>query len=260
MQQYRLRSATPTQQAYRFLSVSFLAFISAVGLAQQSTPDPALTEQVKNVLEKNPEIVYDALVSYQKQQEAKKIQAVKKYMNDNTKSLFFDKADGVLGNPKAKTTLLIINDYGCGYCKKSRLIIDEIVKDNKDLRIVIKQLPVLGPGSVYAAKAATLAQKKKKFTVFDSKLSSMERPITEEKVKKAMQQSGLDPKEIDAQKQSLEAVINSNYVHAQKLMIRGTPALIIYSPPTSQAEFIDNVIDKKAIEEKIKEHQDQMSS
>ena len=260
MKQNWLRQPIPAQQAYRFLSVSFLAFISAVGLAQQGTTDPVLTEQVKNVLEKNPEIVYDALVSYQKQQEAKKTQAVEKYMIDNAKSLFFDEDDGVLGNPKAKTTLLIINDYGCGYCKKSRMIIDEIVKDNKDLRIVIKQLPVLGPGSVYAAKAATLAHKKKRFTVFDSKLSSMERPITEAKVKKAMQQSGLDPKELDAQKQSLEAVINNNYIHAQKLMIRGTPALIIFSPPTGQAEFIDNVIDKKAIEVKIEEYQDRTSS
>ena len=260
MKQYRSIETTTVQKTYRILVMSFLSFVSAVSLAQQQTTAPALTEQVKNVLEKNPEIVYNALVNYLKQKEAEKIQAVQKYMNDNAKSLFFDKDDGVLGNPNAKTTLLVINDYGCNYCKKSRMIIDEILKDNKDLRIVIKQLPVLGPGSVYAAKAATLAKKNKKFSVFDSKLSSMERPITEEKVKKAMQQSGLDPKEIDAQKQALEAVINNNYVHAQKLMVRGTPTLIIFSPPISQAEFIDDVVDKKAIEAKIKEHQDQISS
>ena len=177
-------------------------------------------------------------------------------MQDNSNSLFFDLDDGVLGNPKAKTTLLIINDYGCAYCKKSRSIINEIVKDNKDLRIVIKQLPVLGPGSVYAAKAATLANKQSKFTVFDNSLSRMERPITEEKVKVAMQKNGLNPKEIAAQKKSLDSVIKKNYDLAQKLMIRGTPALIVFSSNSGQAEFINNVVDKKAIEAKIKEYQD----
>ena len=71
---------------------------------------------------------------------------------------------------------------------KARLIIDDVIKSNDDVRVVIKQLPILGPESKYAAKAATLAQQKNKFDLFDAKYA-LTKPITTEKVNTALKQN-----------------------------------------------------------------------
>lgn len=219
------------------------------------TVNPATTEEVKKVLQQNPEIVYDALVAYQKQQAEAKQADIKKYLTTNARALFYSKNDGVIGNPQGKVSLLILNDYRCGYCSKARLIIDEVIKNNSDVRVVIKQLPILGPESKYAAKAATMAQQKNKFDVFDQKLSGLTKPITTEKVNTALAQSGLKQKDLTAQADSLDAVIRENYVHAQNLAVQGTPVLIIANSNLTKVEFIDNVLDQKAIEVKIQEYQ-----
>ena len=226
-------------------------------LASSSAPaekvDSVTTEQVKKVLQQNPEIVYDALVAYQKQQAEAKQAEIKKYLTANARTLFYSKNDGVIGNPQGKVSLLILNDYRCGYCSKARLIIDEVVKNNSDVRVVIKQLPILGPESKYAAKAATMAQQKNKFDVFDQKLSGLTKPITTEKVNTALVQSGLKQKDMATQSDSLDAVIRENYLHAQNLAVQGTPVLIIANSNLTKVEFIDNVLDQKAIEVKIQE-------
>ena len=220
-----------------------------------SAADSAVAEQVKQVLQENPQIVYDALVAYQKQQAEAKKAETQQYLTSNARKLFYSKNDGVIGNPQGKVSLLIMNDYRCGYCSKARVIIDDVIKNNSDVRVVMKQLPILGPESKYAAKAATLAQQKNKFDAFDEKLKNQTRPITMEKVNTALRQSGLKEKDITAQNDALDAVIRDNYQHAQGLAVQGTPVLIIANSNLTQVEFIENVLDQKAIEAKIKEYQ-----
>ena len=220
----------------------------------QTPHDTKLTEeQVKKAIENNPEIVYNALVKYQKKQAEEKQKSVQKYLSSNARKLFYDKSDGVIGNPQGKTSLLILNDYRCGYCSKARAMIDEVIKENDDLRVVIKQLPILGPESKYAAKAATVAQKKNLFTTFDAKLLALEKPITTEKVNTAMQQSGLKVKELQAQKESLDSVIRETYIHAQNLAIQGTPVLIAANSNLTKVVFVENTLNKDAILATLKE-------
>ena len=193
------------------------------------------------------------LAKYQKKQVEAKKESVQKYLSTNARKLFYSANDGVVGNPQGKTSLLILSDYRCGYCSKARAILDEVIKENDDLRVVVKQLPILGPESKYAAKAATLAQQKNLFTTFDSKLSALEKPITVEKVNTAMRQSGLKEKDITAQKDNLDAVIRETYVHAQNLAVQGAPVLIVANSNLTKVEFIENTMDKKAIQAKLKE-------
>ena len=255
----RLARRTRLLSHYKTLAVSFLALTSLHSYAgswfssEKSTVSPATEQQVKSVIENNPEIVYNALVKYQKKQVEAKKESVQKYLSTNARKLFYSPNDGVVGNPQGKTSLLILSDYRCGYCSKARAILDEVIKENDDLRVVVKQLPILGPESKYAAKAATLAQQKNLFTTFDSKLSALEKPITVEKVNTAMRQSGLKEKDITAQKDNLDAVIRETYVHAQNLAVQGAPVLIVANSNLTKVEFIENTMDKKAIQAKLKE-------
>lgn len=240
---------------FLFSSVS----ISAAGwFSSSSTAADALeisTEQVKKVLKEHPELVYDALVDYQKKQAETKKQDIQKYLHANSRKLFYDKNDGVLGNPSGKTSILVLNDYRCGFCTKARAIIDEVAKKNSDLRVVIKQLPILGPESKYAAKAATLAQQKNRFESFNAKLSHQDKPLTIEKVNAVIKQSGIKEADMKTNDDALDAVIRENYVHAQNLAVQGTPVVIIANSNLTKVEFIENVLDQKAIEAKVKEYQ-----
>lgn len=224
--------------------------------ATSSTQANAVTtEQVKQILEQHPEIVYNALISYQKKQAEEKKKAVQTYLHSNARKLFYSKNDGVLGNPSGKTSILIINDYRCGFCSKARTVIDEVVKTNGDVRIVVKQLPILGPDSRYAAQAATYAQQKNKFETFDTNLTSQEKPLTKEKVNMALKQSGLKEADLSAQNASVDAVLQENWQHATGLAVQGTPVVIIANSNLTKVEIIDNVLDQKAVAAKVKEYQ-----
>jgi protein-disulfide isomerase len=248
---------------HRAAAMGFVLFMTSTvaqagWFSSASSPDnvnPITAEQVKKVLEQNPQYVYDALVAYQKQQAEAKQLDIQKYLTTHARKLFYSKNDGVIGNPQGKTSLLILNDYRCGYCSKARLIIDDVIKNNDDVRVVIKQLPILGPESKYAAKAATLAQQKNKFDQFDAKLGALTKPITTEKVNTALKQTGLREQDLTANTDALDAVIRENYVHAQNLAVQGTPVLIIANSNLTKVEFIENVLDQKAIESRIKSFQ-----
>ena len=123
------------------------------------------------------------------------------------------------------------------------------------MRVVIKQLPILGPESKYAAKAAILAQQKNRFESFNTKISHQDKPLTVEKVNAVIKQSGLKQADMKTQDDSLDAVIRENYLHAQNLAVQGTPVVIIANSNLTKVEFIDNVLDQKSIEAKIKEYQ-----
>jgi protein-disulfide isomerase len=241
-----------TMLACSTLSVYAGGWFSATN---ESAANTLTTEQVKQVLQQHPEIVYDALVAYQKKQADNKKKEVQTYLHSNARKLFYSKNDGVLGNPAGKTSILIINDYRCGFCSKARTVIDEIVKANGDVRIVVKQLPILGPDSMYAAKAATYAQQKNKFASFDNNLTSQEKPLTKEKVNMALKQSGLKEADLNAQNDSVDVVIQENYKHATGLAVQGTPVVIIANSNLTKVEIIDNVLDQKAFEAKVKEYQ-----
>ena len=95
---------------YKAAAMSFVLFMtSTVAQAGWFSSDnstesvnPITAEQVKKVLEQNPQYVYDALVAYQKQQAEAKQLDIQKYLTTHARKLFYSKNDGVIGNPKAR--------------------------------------------------------------------------------------------------------------------------------------------------------------
>ena len=88
-------------------------------------------------------------------------------------SLFKSAFQGVIGNPKGKITLVELFDYNCGYCKRALGDLVDLMKAEPELRVVLKDFPVLGPDSVEAAQIASAARKQisgDKFWEFHQKL------------------------------------------------------------------------------------------
>jgi protein-disulfide isomerase len=133
----------------------------------------------------------------------------------------------VLGNPAGKTVLVEFMDYACGYCRASEKDVARLLAGNPDLKLVIRQLPILSPQSADAAKLALAAAKQGKFAAFHHAMYAAGR-LTPETMAEAAKAAGVDL--ALAQKQMAEpatqAEIEGNLTLARNLGLNGTPSWI----------------------------------
>ena len=108
---------------------------------------------------------------------------------------FSSKFQATVGNPKGTATLVEFFDYNCHFCKGALPDIARLMKDDPNLKLVLKDFPVLGPGSVEAARVATAARNQlpgDKFWAFHSKLLTMHGPIGKAEALSVARDLGLD--------------------------------------------------------------------
>ena len=117
-----------------------------------STQRSEIETIAREYLVAHPEVIRDAILELQQREKVEEAATRAKTLQDSASLLFRPGNGGVIGNPNGKVTLVEFFDYNCGYCKKSLSDVSRLVKDNPDLKIILKDFPVLGPGSVEAAQ------------------------------------------------------------------------------------------------------------
>ncbi len=132
------------------------------------------------------------------------------------------------GNPEGDVTLVEFFDYNCPYCRQMAPVMAQAEADDPRLRIVYKEFPILGPGSVVAAKAALAANKQGKYVAFHRALYQIRGPVEESKVLDAAATIGLDVDRLkaDMQDPTIAGVVDRNLKLAQALRITGTPGFV----------------------------------
>lgn len=128
------------------------------------------------------------------------------------------------GAAKPDVTLAYFYDYSCGYCRKSNPDIDRLLAEDKGLRVVYRELPILGDGSVAAARVALSASKAGRFATYHDTLTAAGNP-TPEKITKAAAAAGVEPKPQDIADQ--EAELKRNFQVAGQLGATGTPLFVV---------------------------------
>ena len=124
--------------------------------AQMSASQKAEVQSIiKDYLLSNPEVLRDAMIELDRREKAEAESARTRAVAELKPLIYDSKNQTVVGNPNGKITLVEFFDYNCSYCKKSLDDMAKLIKANPDLRIVLKDFPVLGPGSVEAAQVAT---------------------------------------------------------------------------------------------------------
>ena len=184
---------------------------------------------VREYLLDNPEILLEmsqTLEAKQKDAEAKQREAA---MAANADQIFRSPHDHVAGNAEGDVTIVEFFDYNCGWCKKGFPEVVSLIEKDKNLRVVLKEFPIFGGDSDYAAKAAIAAGKQGKYWELHSALFTHEGKITKEVVDEAAKSLGLDLAKLKADMESQEVIdiIGQNQALAQSLAINGTPAFII---------------------------------
>lgn len=187
----------------------------------------------------NPEVLPEAMDELQRREVLARIEPLRA-------DLETPYPGAVLGNPQGSITLVEFTDYACGYCRQSLSDVHALIEDNPDLRVVIREYPVLAPQSVDAARMALAAAQQGKFAAFHDAMFTLGNP-SEETIQAAAEQAGLDLAQANSAIELglFDTQLQSNVDLAQRLGVSGTPSWVVGDMALSGA------VGRAAIEEAI---------
>lgn len=142
-----------------------------------------------------------------------------------------DADNPVLGNPQGDITIVEYFDYQCPYCKTVAPVLTQVVKDDGKVRLVLKDWPILGEPSKYAARLVLAAKYQNKYQAAHEALIGRTGRLTETGADEALTGAGVDlakaKADLAANKAAIDALLKRNDAQAQAFGFRGTPALIV---------------------------------
>ena len=185
--------------------------------------------RVRNYLLENPEVVAEALQRLEERQRAAEASEAKAVLKTKADEVFRDPASPVGGNPLGDVTLVEFFDYNCSYCRQMAPHIANAEQNDPQLRIVYKDISILGPNSSFAAKAALAAHRQGKYVVLHKALMEAKDVHTESSVLETAGRLGLDLERLtlDMADPTIQATLDRNLALAQALRIDGTPAFVV---------------------------------
>jgi protein-disulfide isomerase len=188
---------------------------------------------IRDYLVSHPEVLQEAIAELDRRQAAADVEKTKAAVASNAETLFNSSRQVVLGNPKGDVTMVEFFDYNCGFCKRAMADMLALLKDDPKLRIILKEFPVLGPGSVEAAKVAVAVRMQdkagKKYLDFHQKLLGGRGQADKARALAVAKEVGMDMKRIDADMASDEAKVSleESLKLGETLGLNGTPSYIV---------------------------------
>ncbi|HPI63394.1 MAG TPA: DsbA family protein [Alphaproteobacteria bacterium] len=202
-------------------------------LATADTLSKTQKQEIQTLIEQyiieHPEIVVKALEAMKKRQQQEEEQRIAKEIQRLSNELFYSSGSPILGNPKGTVNLVFFFDYQCTYCKQMAGMLVERLKNERNVRIVMKEFPILGPESFMMAQAALAARKQGKYEAFHLALMASRTRLTTEQVQKIAEGLGINLKQLSQDMQSTDVLqeLDKNRSLGELLNIHGTPAFIV---------------------------------
>jgi protein-disulfide isomerase len=220
-----------------------LGFAAALAAAAASAAVPARADDftpaqkqelgafIRDYLINNPEVLREAIEALDKHDKATAEAERKKAVADQAGPLFNSKHQATIGNLKGTATLVEFFDYNCHFCKGALPDVARLIKEDPKLKLVLKDFPVLGPGSVEAAKVAIAARNQlpgDKFWAFHSKLLATRGPVGKAEALAVAKELGLDMDRLakDMESPDVKADLDETMRLADALQINGTPTFV----------------------------------
>jgi protein-disulfide isomerase len=217
-----------------FLSASLTsATLGAVGAAESPVANKTEIEKiVHDYIITNPEVIRDAIEELDRRQKIAEAESAKRAVAKSGDKLFNSKFQEVVGNPAGDVTLVEFFDYNCGYCRQSVGNIAKLIGSDPNLRVVLKDLPILGPQSTEAAQVAMAVReqlKGEKFFEFHRKLLSMRGGVGKTQALNVARESGVDMDRLekDLKSPQIHAGLAEVAALADDLHFTGTPSWVI---------------------------------
>jgi len=239
------------------MSFRLLVCLVALGLAiaPLAEADETVTSGQKTAIEQiihdyileHPEVVIQALQSAESKAKAVAEERGRATLAEKRKELLDDPTSPIAGNPGGDVTIVEFFDYRCPYCKQVEPALEALLREDRQIRIVYKEFPILGKDSVYATRVALAARKQAKYDAVHAAMMAAKGQLDESTIFKIAASAGLDVERAKADMTSSEIddIIRRNFELAQALDIRGTPAFII------GGELVPGAIDIATMKQKI---------
>lgn len=191
----------------------------------------AVEKLVREYILKNPEMIVESLRGYEEKQRQAADEEAQKAIAAHRDAILNDPTSPIAGNPNGNVTVVQFFDYRCGYCKKVVPSLRELLKTDKDVRLVLKEFPILGPDSVTASRAAlaTWNIAPDKYFPFHLALMESRGEMNEARVLETAKKVGIDVDKLQAAMAdpAIKTAIDRNMDLARTLHVNGTPAFII---------------------------------
>jgi protein-disulfide isomerase len=230
------------------LAVQWTAPGRAASSGVAVSPDKAaLGRIVREYILANPEVLVEAMQELEKKQEAERSNVALKAIKQYEGELYRDSESPVGGNPNGNVTIVEFNDYQCPYCKRAYTAVTQVTKADGNVKIVYKDLPILGEASKIAALAALAARNQNKHAEMHAALMTNNARLDRAKILEIAGSVGLDiaKLETDMQDPKLQRIIDRNMAVATALGVRGTPAFVIGQ------NFVPGAVDADALKQLI---------
>jgi len=230
--------------------------IAALGAALPVRADefsPAQKQElgkfIHDYLVANPEVLKEAIEALDKRDKATAAAERQEAVANESGPLFSSKYQATIGNPKASATLVEFFDYNCHFCKGALPDVTKLIKGDSNLKLVLKDFPVLGPGSVEAAKVASAARNQlpgDKFWAFHAKLLAMHGPVGKAEALAVAKELGLDMDRLakDMESPEIKTGLQETMRLADALHIDGTPTFVVGQDVVMGAVGYDQLKDK----------------
>ncbi|MEQ1714607.1 MAG: DsbA family protein [Hyphomicrobium sp.] len=220
-----LSLALPAGAPSPYFSTSAKAAEAAFSDQQKSE----IGEIVKDYLLKHPEIIVDVQAALEAKMEKEQADKLKTFMSENAKDIYRSPGASVAGNPEGDITVVEFFDYNCGYCKRGMSEIQKLIQNDKRVRVVFQELPILSKGSEDAAKAALAAKRQGKYWEFHQAMLSNKGQANEASSLKAAEGLGIDMEKFkaDLKGAGVTEELDKMKSLAKKMGISGTPHFLV---------------------------------
>ncbi|MBM85929.1 MAG: hypothetical protein CMM47_07900 [Rhodospirillaceae bacterium] len=227
----------PDRTRYTLAAAIFAtALATSASLVEAANPDPFSDDQkntlnrlIRDYIIQHPEVIMKSLQAMQEREQLAKDRQRASRIVALSDAIKHDPNDPVIGNPDGNVTLVEFFDYQCGYCKRMLEPLINFARADGNIRIVLKEYPILGPESIVAARASLAAQKQGKYEVFHTALMGIRGRLSEATIFQAALEVGLDPQKLqkDMIQPDVLGQIQKTRELGRALSIHGTPAFVI---------------------------------
>ena len=188
-----------------------------------------VVQTVRQALRDDPSILRDALAALQADETARQSEAAASGIAAQHAALFSDAADPVIGNPAGTAVVVEFYDPRCPYCRQMLPVLAALIHADPQVRLVLKDIPILGPASVLESRALLAAQRQGGYQPFQAAIMQMSGTPTIAMLRAEAEREGMDGARLerDMADPAIQARLDQNLRLASSLHIEGTPALVI---------------------------------
>lgn len=220
----------------RLLAALLFGLLAAPAIAAPAHADfftaeqrSEIIEMIRSALKSDPSILRDAVAALQEDESRLQQAAARTAITGLGDVLTRTPGDPTDGNRQGDVTVVEFLDVRCPYCRRMLPVLADLLQHDHNLRLVYKDIPILGPASVLGTRALLAAQKQGGYLKLKDAVMTGPADITMDSLRAAAAKAGLDWDRLqkDMEDPSVQQRIDANLGLARKLDIQGTPAYVV---------------------------------